>query len=446
MTPSPRKSRGILRFLAFFLIPALAITAANTLLLRTDAHSYYTFLEMTQTDDIDLALVGSSIVFADFNPEIITEQTGLNTFSVTIGHMSMPGALAATRLMYKTHTPSYVALVVESDNFSKTTEDIQTQMRLSPFLLKHPLISLRYYLDLCTQDQKYLDRILLFKSFFARDLNDVKHSIALRTRPEEYYPESGLTEGMMTYAGNGFLRYMADGDGDGVLRFTPLRPQHADANDGLQDVSKRKLIEYKKLCEKNGSELLVIISPNITAQGLGRAGFLNKNVALTEFCQEENIPCYDMSMARPEFIPPLDDYYYDWYHLSGKGADIFSSRFSEFMNMYIAGEPVDHLFYATLDEYLDSIDFITNTWIDKHSENGTDVYTAGCLHGRTISPEYAFYLLGEDGSHELLRPYSADAEYRCETGLHDSKEIRVYARPQGSGEELTHIYNDYQNP
>ena len=446
MTSSPRKKKGWILFFCFFLIPILVITAANELLLRTDAHSYYTFWELSQRDDIELALVGSSIVFSNLNPEMITEKTGLETYSVTIGHMCMQGALAATKLMYQSNTPEHVVLVVESDTFSLTYEDIQTQMRLSPFLIKHPLIYLQYYLDLCSQDHKYLDRILLFKSMFARNLDDVKHSIALRTDPQGYFPESGLTGGLEVYEGRGFLRYTADGHGYDLLRFTPLKPQLADATAGLRDYSKRKLLEYRDLCEKHGSKLTVVISPNMTAQGLGRIGFLEKNTALIDFCQSEGIPVFDMSMAKRGFIPLLDPYYHDLYHMAGEGADIYSDKFADFFNLYLSGEPVDHLFYATLDEYLDSIDFITNTWLDKHSENGEDIYTADCLRGRTVTPEYAFYLLGENNSHELLRAYSADAEYRCPAGAFSGRKIRVYARPQGTDEELTHIYNDYMNP
>lgn len=446
MNPSSRKKREWIRFFSFFLIPILVITAANTLLLRTDAHTYYTFREITQRSDIELALVGSSIVFSDFNANIIAEKTGLETFDVTVGHMCLPGALAATRMMYQTNHPKYVALVLESDNFSITSEDIQAQIRLSPFLMKHPLIYLRYYLDLCSQDQKYLDRILLFKNFQARNFEDIRHSIALRTNPEAYFASSGLADGLQVYEGRGFLRYTNTGIGYDAQRFTPLRPQIADNFSGLRDFSKRKLLEYKALCEKNGSQLLVIISPNATAQGLGRAGFLKKNAALAEFCREQGIPCFDMMLAKREFIPRLDRHFYDWYHLDGEGADLFSEKFADFLNLYLAGEPVDHLFYASIDEYLDSIDFITNAWIDSCRENEQDVFTADCLHGRTIEPEYAFYLVGDDWSLTLLRDYAMDNTYRCEAGALSGKKLRVYARPVGSQEALPEIYNDLDIP
>lgn len=442
MSPSPQKRREWLRFFSFFLIPILVLTGANLLLMRSDAHTYYSLREATHSEQIDLALVGSSIVYADFNPQIITEKTGLEAYSLTIGHMSLPGALAITRLLYQDRQPKYIALVLESDNFSKTTENIQTQMRLSPFLTTHPIIAARYYLDLCSQDQQYIDRLFLFKSFMIRDLDDLRHTLALWFSPDEFLLESGLFDGAMQYQGRGFMRYVKDGHGYDALRFTPLKPHIADNTPGLHDFSKRKLLEYKTLCEKHGSQLLVVISPNSTAQVLGRTGFLDKNIALGAFCRENGIPFFDMSLAKDSFIPLLDPYYYDLYHLDGTGADIFSEKFGEMLHMYLAGESVDHLFYSSADEYLDSIDFITNAWIDQSSSDGEDVFTADCLHGRTVTPEYAFYLVGDDASHELLQDYSSDNTYCCASGSLSGRRLRVYARPVGSQEAFPLVYAD----
>ena len=112
MGSSPQRKREWIRFFAFFLIPILVLSAANILLTRNDAHIRYSLREAVQSERIDLALIGSSIVYADFNPQIITEKTGLETYSLTIGHMSLQGALAITRLLYQEQQPKYIALVL----------------------------------------------------------------------------------------------------------------------------------------------------------------------------------------------------------------------------------------------------------------------------------------------------------------------------------------------
>lgn len=440
MTSPARKKRGWLRFAAFFLIPFLVIQAANAFLLRTDAHSYYTFKELTQRDDIELALVGSSIVFANFNGDLITEKTGLETYSVTANHMGLPGALAATRLMYKTSNPEYVVLVVESDNIFNDSENIQTQMRLAPFLLEHPLISLRYYLDNVWLDQAFIDRILLFKSFFARSAQDVVHSFRLRF-DREYYAKSGLTEGDMQDRGRGFLRYMGEGDVDRVLRTSGLRPDHTDKPPVLHDYAKKKLLEYRDLCVSHGSKLLVVISPNLTVHALRRNAYLQQNAILQQYCLENEIPCFDFSMADHAFIPLLDSYYYDMFHLCGTGADLFSEKFAEFFNLYTAGKTVDHLFYSSAQEYLDTIDFITHVWIDKRTGDSTEIFTADCMRGEKVTPHYQFSLLLEDGSLQILQDFSENPVFTCPQGSLTGKTLRVHARP-ASQTDAGNIYFD----
>lgn len=446
MLPLCRKRREWIRFFAFFLIPILMLAAANLLLLQSDMNLYSSVWEATHSERIDLALVGSSNVYADFNPQLISEKTGLETYSLSIGRMSLPGALAITRLLFEERQPAYTALVLEPDNFSETVENIQTQMRLSPLLRGHPGIALRYYLDLCSQDQRFIDRLLLFKSSMVQSPEDIQRNITLLLSPEKVLPISDSGNGLFQYQGRGFSRYMKDGHGYDALRFTPLKHDVIDTSPELHDYSKQKLLEYKALCEANGSQLLVIVAPNCSAQALGREGFLDKNAALAEFCRSRGIPFFDLSMARQSFIPLLDSYYYDQFHLDGTGADICSEKFAELLNLYLAGEPTDSLFYDSVDEYLDTLNFITNTWIEQRSEGGQDLFTADCLHGRTIQPEYAFYLVETDASLTLLRDYSPESTYRCEAGALSGKKLRVYARPVGSQEALPGIFNNLDIP
>ncbi len=438
-----RKIITFLRCAAFFILPFFVIQAANAFLLRTDAHSYYTFDELTRRSDVELAIVGSSVVFANFNGELITEKTGLETYSVTANHMSLPGALAASRLMYQTNQPDYVVLVVEGDTLFGGGEDIQTQMRLSPFLLEHPLISLRYYLDSVAHDQAFIDRILLFKYFFARSLGDVEYSYNLRFHTDEFFSQTGLVGGGMQYRGRGFLRNTGDGDGHGVMRNSGIRPYYSDETPVLNAYTKRKLLEYRDLCEKNGSKLLVIISPNLTAHALRRNTYLEQNAIFRSYCLEQGIPCYDFSMAKHSFVPVLDEYYYDLFHLCGSGADLFSEKFAEFFNLYASGKPVDHLFYSSADEYLDAIDFITNVWLDQATQGDMTLFTAECMRGRTVSPEYRFSLLLEDGSWQVLQDYSPSNVFACPTGSLSGKTLRVNAIPAGKTSD-DHIYYDIQ--
>lgn len=436
---TPRNKHGWLRLLAFFIIPVIAVALANSYLMQTDAVGYYTLYEMTHTDDIDLALVGSSVVRNNFDPFVISEKTGLKAYDVTLGYMSMQSAIATTKLMFETHSPKYVALVMEPYNMTETAEDPQSQQRLWHFL-KNPIDKLTYYLDLCSQDNKYIERALIFRTLCVESPADIKKTIDIRRDPAEYYTRSGLTEGPVIYKGRGFTYVTLQPEWGAMLNETSLQPHMVSEYIGMPDYTARKIREYRKLCEENGAELIVVIAPDLVAHRLALYGYIDKAAMLMDFCKAEGIPCYDFSIPRPEFIPRLDDYFYDWYHLNGVGAGIFSEKFAEFFNLYTAGEPVDHLFYSSQQDFLQDIDYITNAWIIPTSDGVNDIYTANCNRGPNVTPEYQFVVRHADETETVLRDYSTDNVFTTPAGQISGETLVVYVRPQQSPEQRPVYY------
>ena len=82
------------------LLAALLIPLGNTFLVQLDTFATVTMRELRSRDDIELALVGSSIVQHHFNAPLISEQTGLTAFDVTITNAYLPDDLALTRQLY----------------------------------------------------------------------------------------------------------------------------------------------------------------------------------------------------------------------------------------------------------------------------------------------------------------------------------------------------------
>ena len=68
----------------------LFVFFANRFLLKTDTVYYYTMLEMTHRDDIDIAFVGSSVVTYNFDPAVVTEQTGRVAYDAGLGAIGVP--------------------------------------------------------------------------------------------------------------------------------------------------------------------------------------------------------------------------------------------------------------------------------------------------------------------------------------------------------------------
>lgn len=448
MKNRPRVRDSWLRFFAFFIIPVLVLTLANDIMLKRDAIAYYTFRELESRNDIEVALMGSSIVFNNVNPAIITEITGKETFNVSSAFLNMTGVQAAAKFMYKHNQPEHVVLMLEQETLIDPQENIQAQQRLLP-LLKDPLISLSYLIENCMLDGRIFDRLLMFRTQQITSIEDLRLRRLLEQHPVEYYDRYIRFNPSGSYQGLGFTRISRELTMLRQMEYQTIRPEAFDTQKGLRPQTVRQLLAFKKLCEKHGSKLMIIMAPTLTVRMLSHDGVAEKNRALADFCREYDIPYIDFTLAKPEFMASLDPYYFDWNHLNGSGADLYSRSLAECLKLYFAGESIDHLFYSSVDEYLNRIDFITNVWITERFGSQEDTYTAACNRGNGVPAQYCFMLKNDDGSMTLVRDYSEDPVLTVPAGTYRDKALCTFVRNPAKPEsspvffELTVPRNNY---
>ena len=431
--------RSLLRLLAFAAVLVLVVLFANTFLVRMDAVTAMMMAELKSRDDIELCVVGSSLSQDHFNTALIQEQTGKRTFSASISGASLQAEIAVTEEMLRTNHPEWIVLVVNSYDLETAKEMIDAQNRLMPHLTSWRT-KLDYYLRLCREDGDYVNRLFLFRQFGAQSLSDVAKAFALRFDRENAFAraKASLPEGI-AYMGGGYLRYTTDESAEDIIRRELIG---YDDPPGyvyeLLEPTKRMLSEYIALCEGAGAKLMIVIFPCLTAHVLAEPEYLPYEESLMRFCAQREIPCFNFSYARASFLPNLDDYYFDQHHMNAGGADRFSEAFAELFNRFTSGEDVSSLFYATQEEYLATIDFITNVWI--RPQDGEDAFAADCNRGPKVTPEYRFCLIGADGDETLLRDYAADPAITA--SIPQGGNLRVYARPRGDASAAS-VYYDY---
>ena len=105
--------KHFIRLAVFLLGFALLVILADCTLIQTDTFVALTLSEMKSRSDIELAVVGSSIVRDHFNAEMITKETGLESFSLGIPCAALQADLAMTKEFYRTNHPEWTVLVVE---------------------------------------------------------------------------------------------------------------------------------------------------------------------------------------------------------------------------------------------------------------------------------------------------------------------------------------------
>ena len=445
--------------LALFLLGfVLLLVFANTHLIQTDTIARLTIYEMQQRDDIELALVGSSIVRDHFNAQMITEKTGLETFCATIPTASMPTSIALTKELMRTNSPEWVVMVTEPYNFQTVKESTEAYYKLAPFL-SDPANLLEYYLRTASEDYTYLDRLMMFRGFGATSISDALKTISLRYFPKQAYERLKLTmDPTVSYQGGGFLHHETDERADEAFK-TVIR-EHSDYYYYIFDRSKEQILELKQLCEENGAKFMIVVYPNHIAHSMAEPNFAPYNDDLRRFCEETGIPCYNFSFAKPELLPDMRGYFYDLYHMVGEGADILSNAFCDIFNAHRRGEDVSHLFYYNTWQLMQEADYITNAWVTQYDPAQAwnkawnqdealirelaetyDVFLADCNRGSNVQPEYRFAALSQDGSESLLQDYSAQTYFTCAPGALDGRTLRIYARVSGKENTEEHWYD-----
>ena len=454
--------RGLLRLAAFFLAFAVFVCMGGVFFLRTDLFARMMLLEMQERDDLDLVFIGSSVCRDHVNPRIISEATGRTAFNASIPCLAMQGSIALTEELYRTHSPSTIVLVVEPYTFETEREGIEAEDTMMPWLSSFST-KRDYYRRLVAADGWYMDRILLFRDMGAQNPLDILKTVALRFFPHETFARLGnkAMDGKVpvTYEGQGFVRYETELRADEAVR-QKLQRQVTGWEYELLPASRQMLLEYRDLLAAHGTELIVLIYPNMNAHNLAEPAFLGYNRSLTFFCHNNGIECVNFALAKPELLPNLDPYYFDIYHVVGEGADLFSSAVARYLNLRAAGADTSSLFYGSEEEYLRAFDTVTNTWIERYdpaaewnpareqdetavqalADGRTDLYLANCNHSPYYTPEYRFFLM--DGEAESpLTGWQRDGILRCPAGELDHKTLRVYARLQGQSSAVSYDFH-----
>jgi len=416
--------RFLLRAAGFIGGIALLLGLANTFLIKTDTLSYLSMHELTHRDDVELAIIGSSVARNHFVPDKILEETGLVSYNIGHPYTAMQGSIALAKVTFAHHNPAYTVLVLEPKMFDNTQESKQTQFRIMSFI-KNPFDRLSYYIDLCLQDDQWLDRLLLPRRFAVDSFEDFKKTVRHHTNVSVYfdqYAQYAGTDAASTYRGSGFMYPNAATPREELLRMVTGRSQ---ANDipALPEYSQKAILRFKRLCEKNNTDLMVVIFPYITSSLLTVPDYLTRNALVRDFCEKNGIPCFDFTMAKEELLPVLDSFYENVEHMSYPGAELFTHAFCEVFSRHRAGEDVSGLFYQTTEEYLASIARVTNVWFE---EENPGRYIAASNHGTAVTPQYAFAAVRQDGSEILLQEYAQEPVYAGT--IPEGTVLRVYAK------------------
>ena len=454
--------RPLPRLFGFLLAFLLFLGFADTFLIRTDLFTRAMLYELREASDIEIAFVGSSVCRNHVNAGLLSERLGKRVFNASVPDLAMQGSIALMKELFLRAKPETVVLVVDVYTFDSDLEAPEAEYMMMPWLSRWQN-RLSYYRDLTKSDGWYLDRLLLFREFGVKSPADILKTAALRLFPHEalqIYGNTAVDRGIpVIYEGSGFLRYETEKRADEDIR-ARMQRIYTGWDYRLSKRSQEMLLSCRDLAKGEGSRLLVLVSPSHTVHQLADPSYSGYTLRLMQFCRKNGIECINFGWARPQLMPNLDAYYYDLFHLSGDGADLYSEALSVYLGKWLAGEDTSSLFYGSQGEYLQQYAGITNVWIEKYDRSaawnrareqeedairslpeGEDVYLANCNHGPGVSPRYRFVLREANGSEKPLTPWQQEGVCRLKPGALAGNTLRVYASPAEG--ESNPVWYDY---
>lgn len=438
-----RISKSIIKIVAFVMVVLLVNGLFNYALEPVSGASGVMWTDYSEETDLDMVFTGSSFCFRSFNPYVVDEVLGTNSFNMGTPSQAINQTYVAIKTAIEDHELDKVILAI---NYSSLESDwpvgakvvfMRAKARSESFLggIRD---SLGFMLDEenreeCTSINFLFPWVYNHVSIDKRSIIeniDAKLSGKTEMDPPEGDPES-------IYVGKGFGYYVGQLDyntlGNANSKTYYTGEFAASAFEVIQDII--------TLCNENGVELIAVNAPrpSLDVVSYGEDYFVKHDRLMTLFT-ENGAEYYDFNLIRPEIMEIKDEYFVDIEHLNEEGANVFSAAFAKFLQIRASETDLSKYFYSP-EEYLKTIDYITNVYFDAHiQEDGILIY-ANAYHGAGVEAEYEISLWdAESDTYKVLRPYGKEQEYLFVPEQPGTYEICVKAREVGTDVEYDRFY------
>lgn len=396
-------------------------------------------------ESLDMIYTGSSFSLRAFNPYVIDEILGTDSFNMGTPSQAINQTYVAIKTAIEEHDIDTVVLAI---NFSSLESDWPVAAKVAFYRAKAQNESfidrvkdtLWFMLDEdnrgeCTSinflfpwiyNHVGLDRYNIMKNIKAK-VTGVAESNISENDPESVY----VGKGFGYYVGQ--VDYNSVGNDNSFTSYTNVFS--TEAFEVIRDII--------SVCKENEVELIAVNVPRPVFDVLSYGEeYAVKHDRLSQEFTENGVEYYDFNFVKPEIMEIKENYFVDMEHLNEEGANQFSAAFAKFLQIRDSGEDMNQYFYEP-EEYLDTIDYITNTYFAATSQEHGVFIQANAYHGNGVEVEYEFSLWdAATDTYTVLREYDTDSEFLYKTEQEGSYHFCVKAREVGSDVDYDHYYKE----
>lgn len=435
--------KPIMKVAVFIAILLILNEVCNFALEPVEGASDVMWSDYMKEENLDMIYTGSSFSLRAFNPYVIDDILGTNSYNMGTPSQAINQTYMAIKAALENHELDTVVLAI---NFSSLESDWPVAAKVAFYRAKgqnEPFIdrikdTLWFMLDEdnreeCTSinflfpwiyNHVGIDRYNITKNIKAKVTGVVESNVS------ENDPES-------IYVGKGFGYYVGQVDYNSVGNensFTSYTNVFStEAFYVIRDII--------SLCQEKDVELIAVNVPRPVFDVLSYGEeYFEKHERLSREFWENGAEYYDFNFVKPEIMEIKENYFVDMEHLNEQGANQFSASFAKFLQIRDSGEDMSQYFYEP-EEYLDTIDYVTNTYFDATSQEDGVLIQANAYHGNGVEVEYEFSLWDADAdSYTVLREYDTDSVFLYKTEQEGSYHFCVRARKVGSDVEFERYY------
>lgn len=387
---------------------------------------------------IETVLVGSSYAQFGFTPMVIEEELDSPTFSLATPAQSVASSYSAVERAISDHDVKRVLLGLGYDEFcydpwiNSAITFTQNKIRGESLADAATDVSRLFF------DEHFFPRSYSIVAFFPWCIDHVYFNpgaIAGNVRNRLTIP-TALEASRVAFPGVPFDNWGRAVD-DGFLDFNRVGgPESLGFPDEFKSRETNAFTRICELCEQNGVELYVVVTPRPAFETIGCGSRYAQNMAqIRQTAESHGAHLLDYNMARPDYYQTGDRDFKDPDHLNYDASVRFSRLLCETISRVESGETVDGLFfgYDEWDDYLASIDRISLVSLGAVARYGSLELSATAYTGSEVDVEYQFVTVDpRSGDERVLQDYSSSPTFTLPVNGHGSTRVKVYARQSGS--------------
>ena len=388
----------------------------------------YAMHELYEQEEIETLFLGSSHVFCGYDPRILDEISGENTYLAATPVQKVDGSYYLLKEALKNNQIKKVYL----DMFYLQYRDIPAergsiQMQWIYCItdnMKNNWNRIEFLLN-ASDCENYIEGFLPSARYgnYLLDRKRIERVIKSKRSSEyinyENVPSAFYKGAYVIPGGVGNPEMIADLDNLEV------------AENIISEYSLKYLNKIVELCKEEEIELVLVTTPftDFYVQALG-----NYNTFYTymkEYAKTNAIEYCDFNLCRPELLVMEKDDFVDYHHLSGKGAVKYSTVFAEMMASYDKMERQE-LFYDSVQEKMDDLSPRTMGILLEKSKDEEGVYFLSTVANYDVDVEYRICTLDEQGTeNELIQDFSDEKMIKVSQ---EGTSYKITVRNKSTGE------------